>query len=663
LLRVWSSLALQDWFNLRDWVNREAQKINGDCLLQIGTAGCGDAAAKRNLIMTQQKTTQLQHEKTTDTRERGQSIVIVALSLIGLLAFVGIAVDVGFIFARSSQLQSAVDSAALAGVTEVQRGINAANQRAGQFLNANNIPISVTLSLQSRQDTTIIGETEYTLTVTWPVELFFLRVIGIDNYTLSRSATAAYFPQADLYASRRVDQGVIGSTNQSIFGPNSCTLFGDPYSPFNSTWKPGAYTYNYRILIPSNYPSDVLRIEIFDPDSINKTGTGDNILFSDFARAANPTLFPAGPQARTCPGNSAERQNACLLLTGEKALVNPTTGVTIDHINQFWLVRVDENRGPDCNPNPSSYNQTHNTGTLYEIFYYRQNEDGTLDRIALSSYTGQTGQETNSHDTDLRWVSPGGPLKSDQTTPVPVNPGSERTFHLSINNDLPNILTDPMTGNRYIYLDVTAMSGSSENGYEVWAGPWYPEVPSNGNSRNLYVANNPGSSSSMGATVFAMGVLPMNSNATEIVDIPLLYVGTEMIGQSIFISTFDLDSNAKPPIIFYFDSLAFTSNDSATDGVNWSATDWAMSFGGGTDPAGRCFSGGASYNNGCNNMWVSPPYELVVPGNLESCNYGSPTMADCTPFYGGRLMARYRAGAQDTFVWQINVTGLPYLVR
>ncbi len=619
--------------------------------------------------MKRQLFTQLRRKDAADQPERGQSIVIVALSLIGLLAFVGIAVDVGFIFARSSQLQSAVDAAALAGVTEIQRGINFADQRAGQFLNANNIPITVTQSLDSNQDTTIIGETEYSITVTWPVDLYFLRLVGLDRYELRRTATAAYFPQADIYASRRVDQGVVSTSNQSVFGPHICTAYGDPYSPFNSQWAPGAYSYNYRILIPPNYPSDVLRIEIFDPDSINKDGTQDYIAFSDFARGQNPTLFPAGAHLRNCTDSATNRKNACLISTGESSLINAATGVTIDQINPYWFVRIDENRGTGTSGvcgDTGPYTLSRNTATLYQIFYYRENNDGTLERIELASYTGQTGdgvRDNGSHDTDMRWVSPGGRTKFDQPVSVPVDPGSEKTFELSIANDLPNILTDPATGNRYVYLDVTALSGASENGYEVWAGPWYAEVPSNVNSRNLYILNNPGSSSSMGATVFGMGILPMNSNEAAVVDIPLIYVGPEMIGESVFISTFDMDSGARPPIVFYFDSIAFTP-DNSWDNVNWGQTDWAVSFGGGsTDPQGRCFRGGNSYSNGCDNRWVSPAFEIVVPGNLENCNYASPNPQDCTPFYGGRLIARYRAGYGDTFVWQVNVTGAPYLVR
>ncbi|MCA9978195.1 MAG: Tad domain-containing protein, partial [Anaerolineales bacterium] len=235
-------------------------------------------------------------------RERGQSIAIIALALVGLLAFVGIAVDVGFLFARSTQLQAAVDSAALAGVTELVISKDAADQRAGQFLNANNIPISVTLSLDSYKDTTVIGEDEYSITVTWPVELFFLKLIGLDSYDLVRSATAAYFPQADIYASRRVDQGVVSTSNQSIFGPNICTSYGDPFSPFNSAWEPGAYTYHYRILLPPDYPDDVLRIELFDPDSINQSGDRDDVVFSAVATGINPTLFPPGTHEKLCQG-------------------------------------------------------------------------------------------------------------------------------------------------------------------------------------------------------------------------------------------------------------------------------------------------------------------------------------------------------------------------
>ena len=101
---------------------------------------------------------------------------------------------------------------------------------------------------------------------------------------------------------------------------------------------------------------------------------------------------------------------------------------------------------------------------------------------------------------------------------------------------------------------------ASENGFEIWAGPpiYVDAVPSEVNNRNRYVLDNVGSHSSEGVTVFGLGNLPMNSNFNNPVDIPLLYVGPEMIGQTINVAMFDSDSGAAPPVVFFFDSIAFT---------------------------------------------------------------------------------------------------------
>lgn len=220
--------------------------------------------------------------------QKGQSIVLVALMMVGLLAFVGIAVDVGLIFARRSQLSKAVDSAVLAAVTEVESLslLNNADDKAAQFLNSN-LPLSTSLAsaaspspitFVSTAEINEIGAYEYTLTATWPVDLYFLSVIGLRNYDVGVSAAAAYFPITDVYASRRVEDGALSTSNQSVFGPKICSSNGDPFSPDLPDWSPtsesakyrGLYSYEYRILIPSDYPDDIIRVELFDPDSINK---------------------------------------------------------------------------------------------------------------------------------------------------------------------------------------------------------------------------------------------------------------------------------------------------------------------------------------------------------------------------------------------------------
>ncbi len=638
---------------------------------------------------------QLIQKRTPENQEKGQSIVLIALMMVAIIAFVGIAIDVGFIFARGSQLQSAIDSAALAGVTELSTwstsntGSEAdARTKSAQFLNANNMPFSVTNSINNASNIDIsitpLGATQYAVTATWPVETYFLKVLGFrEPINLTRSATSAIFSLADIYVSRRVEDGVLSTSNQAVFGPDICINYGDPYSPRNSPFDPDGnlFAYTYRIYIPPNYQHDVVRVELFDPDSINVPANTQTINRSNVAINNGMNAV----DSKTCTGQAAKQINPCLLKTDENSLVTGAPNLDIDQVNPFWFVRIDENRGTGTIPgdgtcgNPGNYNEAYNTQTLYSLYYFAQSADGTIQSVPLVSYLGQTGDGTRDngdHNTDLHWVSPGTAIPfSTVDSPgnaVPALAGPISSFEIDITSDVPNIVVDQSTGARYIYMDVETQSGASENGFEVWAGPpiYVNAVPSEVNARNLYVLNNVGSHSSEGVTVFGLGNLPMNSNAGNAVDIPLLYVGPEMIGQEINVSLFDSDSGAQPPIVFYFDSIGFTPDGSNPLGYDPNATDWAMAFGvtGQDDPDGvaegvRCRPGSCNSDGTASTGWVDPPYRIIVPGDLSDCDYDNPTMADCTPFVGGRLVARYIGGEGDTYGWQISVEGLPYLVK
>jgi hypothetical protein len=127
---------------------------------------------------------------------------------------------------------------------------------------------------------------------------------------------------------------------------------------------------------------------------------------------------------------------------------------------------------------------------------------------------------------------------------------------------------------------------------------------------------------------------------------------------------FDPDSGARPPIIFYFDSIAFKPLNTAP--YRSPDTDWQLTFGAGTsDPEGRCWRNPASYTNGCDNQWVTPAFNVTLPQLTDACtNPGDPNQQNvCTPFYGGRLVARYRAGQNDSYAWSITMSSLPYLEK
>lgn len=452
----------------------------------------------------------------------------------------------------------------------------------------------------------------------------------------------------DIYASRRQD-GVVSFSNQGIFGPHICIDYGDPFSPLNSPWKPEYYTYKYRILIPGDYPSDILRVELFDPDSINQA---ENDFTIAHTQAAIDRGFPL-TENKSCTGANTLRVNPCLIQTDELDLVD--NYIDIDQINPYWLVRIDENRGVGSPPGngtcgqPSNYTPGYNTQTVYQLFYYRQNPDETITRENLARYTGQVGdgaRDNGDHLTDMRWVSPGGTPIFDQPAPVPVDAGSSKTFELHITDDLPSIVTEPGTGNRYVYLDVSTKSGASENGFEIWAGPpnYTDTISSDVNVRNVQITNSPNSHSSEGVTVFALNNLPLNSNfgqynVSDPIDIPLTYIGPEHAGQTVSVSLYDSDAGSDPPIIFFFDTIA--------------EADWSLTFAvpGQDDPDGvadgvRCLPGS------CQTQWISPSYQIQVPTLTNNC-FDNPDPQVCTPFYGGRLIARYDAGVHDSYGWEV----------
>ncbi len=665
------------------------------------------------------------------SQEHGQSIVLIAFSFIGLLAMVGLAVDVGFVYARRAQLSNAVDAATLAGVVELNRDVNErqnALNRAAAFLSANHIPepaIENTLdnslfAFDAEQDSATLGARTFALTVTIPVELHFLRVIGFTSVDLTESATASNFPLADIYASRRVETGALSTSNQAVFGPQLWTNFGDPFSSwgsnapaFRARWlgDPTQNIYRYRILIPDDYEDqlcpggngagslcDVVRVELFDADSHNKSGNSANVVRTQAAQNYGLSAI----ESRSC---SSSQVNPCLIATGEEQLMNSPHNLKDDQINLWWFLRIDENRGnasgdPNAGGEPSNYTSAYSTITRYTLYFFQRTASGTIQRVNLATYHGKSGDwgrdlQFSSGDaqrryehlwTDMRWISPGGEKSlGEPPSGHPDNPNNQaqiyttcdtsvnrpgrhgctpdaagpgKGFEIDISEDLASIVRDEGSGARYIYMEVETLSGGSENGFEIWAGPrnYVHSVNSDVNVRNVQVTNNPSSHSSRGVTIFGLGHLPMNSNYGNRVEIPLIYVGPEYAGTSVFVTNFDSDSSASGPVHFYFDTIARADWEKSFSHPNGTQDDDGQRNARGQDGTTRCLIGG------CDNRFVDPPYRIDIPTYTDECD-SNPNEDICTPFYGGRLMVSYNGGQHDTYHWNISLSGLPYLIR
>lgn len=129
-------------------------------------------------------------------RERGQILVLVALSMSVLLGLVGLAIDAGLAYGVKTKLDSAVDAATIAGARALSEGstddirIASAKKAAKDFFEAN-FPLhflgATPVTLSDEMITAVHDATGYwTITVngTATLPVTFIRFAGIDNLTV-----------------------------------------------------------------------------------------------------------------------------------------------------------------------------------------------------------------------------------------------------------------------------------------------------------------------------------------------------------------------------------------------------------------------------------------------------------------------------------------------
>ncbi|HSG15250.1 MAG TPA: TadE family protein [Anaerolineae bacterium] len=557
--------------------------------------------------------------------ESGQGIVLFALVMVVLLAFIALAVDVGLAFVRSAQFSAAIDAAALAATIDLDPNDDSTFQadiRAEQFLGANGWPTSTLTSMISSRSYTQMGLPTYSLTATWPVDFYFARAIGLSEYSVTRKATASYYAQAEMLTPSAAERGHVRTASQFIFGPSGCAVQGDPVSTRLSTPDAtnGYYPmfdgeFDYRIVVDENYvASDVLRVELFDPDSYNNRP--DNTMVQHSLSDGRPA------KELDCQAKTAGAGDRCVIETGES--------VTAINQNPFWLQRVDVNWGDRCEQlNQDGFGDV---VTTYELFF--RTDSG--ERQALASYTVDNARDYL--HSDLKWVSPGA-----SSSLVPADDGS---FEI----DLSVIPVNDM-GQRTIEMEVQTSSGSGKNVWDLWAGPPLAYFAANGipslsadvNQRNLQLANNPADYSIPGISVFAIGRMPLThyvDNAS--IKLPLAPIESTQGGGIVYATAYDLDpSGGSADINFTIDTVAegdFKMFTAVVDAPNSGRS------GSSADPLQATCKG----SRDCNGRWMLPQYAMRIPRVF---------------FSGGTLEANYTPRGDD-HVWSAGVTaGRPFLTK
>lgn len=120
--------------------------------------------------------------------QRGALLVLFALLLPVFFACAGLAVDLGNMYSYKSNLQNAVDAAALAGASGYTAGGDTvdyhpeADEMAAEYLKANLDNSYSSLKDKSFEAQTVSGKTYYRVKVTEPSPTYFMRILGIKPY-------------------------------------------------------------------------------------------------------------------------------------------------------------------------------------------------------------------------------------------------------------------------------------------------------------------------------------------------------------------------------------------------------------------------------------------------------------------------------------------------
>jgi Flp pilus assembly protein TadG len=135
----------------------------------------------------------------------GQVLVLVALALVALIAFVALAVDVGFIWGARRKMQTAADAAATAGAIASRQGQSSANITAAATdvagLNGFSSGLSVNPSysgggsLSALTSDTYVGTADVKGVLFWDTSTSVRKVAGGSGSTFDG---ALYFPQSQL---------------------------------------------------------------------------------------------------------------------------------------------------------------------------------------------------------------------------------------------------------------------------------------------------------------------------------------------------------------------------------------------------------------------------------------------------------------------------------
>lgn len=304
--------------------------------LRSGRARAADSTSRRGASTTEKS------GKGQRIKEAGQIIAIFALMLTALIGLVGIAIDVTFAWREELRVQRAADAAALAGVVYLPGNVSGGQTAAAAEATKNGYSSGSGTNVTALQDASNIREMD--VTITTPVPTFFVRVFGINSFTVTRASKAVYIlpvpmgspdPYYGAFGNYMIDDASGNPQSvalkdpfgnamaargfwASVVGQGAGTASGDAYEPKHlnanmtgtNPQQDTADYYNYSIFMPAGTTGG--HVYIYDPvfcDADPAMGTGDHWLsgtqpFSTYFKLYNTNNQPYNLSAHTLLGTS-----------------------------------------------------------------------------------------------------------------------------------------------------------------------------------------------------------------------------------------------------------------------------------------------------------------------------------------------------------------------
>jgi hypothetical protein len=163
-------------------------------------------------------------------KSKGQILVMYAIMLLVLIAIMGLAIDVGYVYVSYARLRRAVDSAALNASNQIKEGYEHEDLEAAamEFLQLNGIDVDISDPDSVRVDTC---DTDVSMCTTperklvnvwaaWDVPTFFMSVLGFETIRISAEAESE---------AATIDVILVIDVSESMNRDNSDTDLEDPW--------------------------------------------------------------------------------------------------------------------------------------------------------------------------------------------------------------------------------------------------------------------------------------------------------------------------------------------------------------------------------------------------------------------------------------------------